>query len=269
MHTTFQQSRSNAFYQGFGQSVPRVALRKVTAFAKRPWVVDAPATDVGEDEPAFNTQLIAQGTLATYGAGLLALALGHEVFHVPNLGFGEGAALNADAILLGLVSAVPILLWSTILESLDDENPEVARLIQAGKKMTLTFFGAERKVWEALFASITLSLAAGVGEEIVYRGFLQTVLAGQLGTTAAILVTAAIFGYRHNVTPLYGIFSFFYAAYWGWLLAATGNIVVPITSHAVSDVFAFFLDHLLVTQMPRQQRLQLLETDFSADSTEG
>ncbi len=88
-------------------------------------------------------------------------------------------------------------------------------------------------------AFVVLSLAAGTGEEIVYRGYSIPVLAVLLGPLGAAVLTSAVFGVLHayqgslgmvRTAVLGGVLA------WGFL--ASGSLWPAIAAHAVIDVVA-------------------------------
>jgi len=84
-----------------------------------------------------------------------------------------------------------------------------------------------------------LAIIAGVSEELMFRGVLQTILDRQTSTAAAIVVVGAVFGLLHARTILYAIIAALVGAYLGFLFVATGSLLAPIITHAVYDVIAF------------------------------
>lgn len=85
---------------------------------------------------------------------------------------------------------------------------------------------------------VLISLLAGVGEEGLFRGLLQGGLARVVPEGAALLLSAAVFGLLHMVTPAYAVLAGALGLYLGWLYASTDNIVVPMTVHALYDLAA-------------------------------
>ena len=87
-----------------------------------------------------------------------------------------------------------------------------------------------------------ISLLAGFGEELLFRGFLQQLIAdwigGPTGMWAGLAVGAVVFGLLHAITPMYAVVACLIGLYLGWLWLATGNLLAPITAHAVYDFFA-------------------------------
>ena len=80
-----------------------------------------------------------------------------------------------------------------------------------------------------------LALVAGVGEELLFRGFLQGLLRGTFGVAAALAIASVLFGLAHMVTATYAVVAALMGAYLGWLWLETDNILVPIAVHALYD----------------------------------
>ena len=85
---------------------------------------------------------------------------------------------------------------------------------------------------------ILLAIIAGVSEELMFRGVLQTILDRQLPVAAAIALSSLVFGLLHARTVLYAIIAGAVGAYLGLLFWATGSLFVPIVTHAVYDLIA-------------------------------
>jgi hypothetical protein len=87
-----------------------------------------------------------------------------------------------------------------------------------------------------------ISLVAGLGEEILFRGVIQEGLSGWIGGPPGVwtgLAAASIlFGLLHPVTPCYAAFAALIGLYLGGLWITTGNLLVPIVAHAVYDFLA-------------------------------
>jgi len=91
-----------------------------------------------------------------------------------------------------------------------------------------TFAGLSR--WQI----VTVSAAAGIGEELFFRGFLQPL--------AGVVAAALAFGAAHVAGArlvAFGIWAAGMGLVLGGLATATGGIVAPITAHACYDVLAF------------------------------
>lgn len=98
-----------------------------------------------------------------------------------------------------------------------------------------------------------LALLAGVGEELLFRGFLQHGVGGWLFGTpdgwASILLAGVAFGACHAVTRTYAVVAGLVGVYLGWLQATSGHLLAPIVAHATYDFIA--LIYLLQTTRPK------------------
>jgi membrane protease YdiL (CAAX protease family) len=83
-----------------------------------------------------------------------------------------------------------------------------------------------------------ITLLAGLGEELLFRGLLQEALAGWLGPWPALAVASLLFGLMHPMTAAYAVLAFLAGAYLGWAYLASGNLLVPILAHALYDFTA-------------------------------
>lgn len=140
--------------------------------------------------------------------------------------------------LLGLLASVP-LLGAVALGARSDWRP-VARI------------GAQiRDDVAPLFADCTIgdlaiiAVLAGLCEEILFRGVLQTALVGLVGVVGAILLTNVVFGIAHMLSIAYAVYAAVIGIVMGVLLLVTGNVFVPVVAHATFDFVALaYLIHL-------------------------
>jgi membrane protease YdiL (CAAX protease family) len=86
-------------------------------------------------------------------------------------------------------------------------------------------------------AFVALAVTAGVGEELAYRGYVISVLAGLLGPVGAAVLSSVVFGVLHAYQGPLGVAR---TAALGGLLAwgflASGSLWPPIAAHALLDV---------------------------------
>jgi membrane protease YdiL (CAAX protease family) len=81
-----------------------------------------------------------------------------------------------------------------------------------------------------------ISVLAGLGEEMLFRGVLQPVLERWSGSVWVGLVGAALlFGVMHAATFTYAVLAAAMGAYLGWLLQRTNNLLTPVLVHALYD----------------------------------
>jgi uncharacterized protein len=86
-----------------------------------------------------------------------------------------------------------------------------------------------------------ISCLAGLGEEMVFRGLAQDLLAGQIPVGWAIAAASLLFGLVHAITPTYFVLAALAGVYLGWVYAATGDIAAPIVAHAAYDFVALLV----------------------------
>jgi len=86
---------------------------------------------------------------------------------------------------------------------------------------------------------LLVSILAGLGEEMLFRGVAQVGIAQLTGSAwIGLLVASLLFGLAHPITATYIAVAGLIGVYFGWLLLATGDLTAPITAHAAYDFFA-------------------------------
>lgn len=93
----------------------------------------------------------------------------------------------------------------------------------------------------ALFLGSTLVLIV-VAEEVLWRGVVARFLMERWGRAWGIAAGAAIYALAHGATlnPLLLAAAFGCGLFWGWLYAATDDLVAPAVSHLAWDVLLLF-----------------------------
>jgi uncharacterized protein len=91
-----------------------------------------------------------------------------------------------------------------------------------------------------LLLLVAVAVAAPIGEEIMFRGFLFRGWAtSPLGVTVTILVTSAIWAGIHVQYDLFGILQVFcLGLLFGWVRARSGSTLLTIMMHAVCNIAA-------------------------------
>jgi membrane protease YdiL (CAAX protease family) len=108
---------------------------------------------------------------------------------------------------------------------------ELAELV---RRVIVPLF-AETPVWELL----VISAAAGWGEELLFRGLLQTLVSDWTGHAwLGLLVASLLFGLVHPMSVTYFVVATLIGFYLGWLLLATDNLLVPMIAHGAYDFVA-------------------------------
>jgi len=168
-------------------------------------------------------------TAILFEGGLVILALGLGwLFQVQPFGSVRVTARHVSA---GLLATAPPLLALTLL--LRSNAPRIGRWVSEVERLVGPLFeGASAG------ALGLISILAGVGEESLFRGVLQTALGSVAEPWLALLVVSAAFGLVHFVTATYAFLAGVIGLYLGWLFLWSGNLVVPIVVHALYDFVA-------------------------------
>ncbi len=113
---------------------------------------------------------------------------------------------------------------------------------------TLEHFASFRKSQIKFFSEIgfeftpsriaLMAVCAGVSEELLFRGLLQTWIAGFAPVAAAIVLSNVVFGLLHMRTILYAVIAGLVGVYLGILFAVTDNLLAPIAAHILYDAVA-------------------------------
>lgn len=139
--------------------------------------------------------------------------------------------VSQQAVLNGLLACLPILAMLLVLyqvkwQPLLELRYEVERIVGE-------LFGESS--W---FELALVSIAAGVGEEILFRGALQPLGIGWLSFWPGFILVAILFGLAHAMTKIYFVMATVIGFYFGWLALQDNNLVTPIVAHAVYDFLA-------------------------------
>ncbi len=182
------------------------------------------ATQAGtaEDSRAFWTTL-ALGALVP----ILAIALA-DFFRID---LASELHLRIDTALLGVIATAPpfaFLLW--IMRS---RSPSLV----AFREAQMEFFRMIGFAFTPL-RILLLSLAAGVGEELLFRGVFQIVGERHFGIIAAIIVPNLLFGALHARSLFYATAAALVGTYLGLIFWISGSLAVAIIAHTLYDLLA-------------------------------
>lgn len=184
------------------------------------------------------------------GLGVVALGIGLLVGINPlgSIQFDSAsAAANVQAIGWGLLATVPLV--ALLIVSQRIELAPLLRLRRLLDEVVVPLF-ARLNIFEVAL----ISLAAGLGEEMLFRGLIQAGLAqwisGPLHVWLALLIASVAFGACHWLTHTYAVLAMVIGLYLGWLFIATENLLTPITAHAAYDFVAL----IYLVKSPRSAR---------------
>jgi len=158
------------------------------------------------------------------------------------LGVRPWTAMDADldAVLLAVLATLPPLLGLWALSR--------ARVPWMEELDALV-----RPMIEALFRGrgpgpvVLISLLAGFGEELLFRGVLQGWLTGLAGPWVGVMVAALVFGLLHCLSWTYFVFAVIFGLYLGVIYELTGNLLIVCLIHALYDWAAI---HYLLRHAP-------------------
>ena len=199
-------------------------------------------TDSAEQTPdqVYLTAVVFESLLA-----VLALFLGWVAGPdprdlIPELDFSEHWPL-VQGLLYGLLASIPVLLVIEGVRRLPWEPvQELERLTDDALNKTLL----QLRPGEL----IVISLCAGIGEELLFRGWMLPWLAGnsiadanQTELVLAVVGSSLAFGLMHPITKLYVVLAALMGVYFATLMILTGNLLVPIVAHAAYDAVQLIL----------------------------
>lgn len=174
----------------------------------------------------FAVAVIVEGGLA-----IIALLL-VWLFHVP-VGdkFPQFGGQLAGAVVRGLVATLPMLAIFWLLVSSD--VPALAQLREQVERLIGEMFPTGSTAQFAMVA-----ILAGVGEELLFRGVLQTKIGDWTTPLIGLAVTSLLFGLAHALSKLYFLFAVAVGGFLGWLAWRYDDLVAPMVAHAVYDLLA-------------------------------
>jgi uncharacterized protein len=148
------------------------------------------------------------------------------------------------AIARGLVATVPMLLvfWWLVTS----KSPMLGQLRDQVEWLVHEMFPTASVLQFAMIATL-----AGVGEELLFRGALQTKLAEWTSPITGLLLTSLLFGLAHALSKLYFVFAIAVGAFLGWLALEYHDLVAPMVAHALYDFVA--LVYLSKNALKREQ----------------
>lgn len=169
------------------------------------------------------------GLAVALEGGLLLLSLGLGWL----LGISLGDWWRADTAVLGQAFAACLPLLAAMLLSINLPWRPLRNFRQLIDEQLVPLFAPCNVVQMAI-----ISLLAGVGEELLFRGLIQSGLQGRFGPWWAIAVASLLFGLVHAVSAVYFVFATLIGVYLGWLFLTAETLSVPILTHGLYDFLA-------------------------------
>lgn len=196
------------------------------------------AAEEMDDEPGRGGNMTALAVAFEGGLGLAALLLGWLLDFWPVPGVELDGIIWSDhwpALLWGLAATGPMLAGFWLIDRfpwgpLGDLQRDVERLV-------VPLFRHCSILELALIAA-----AAGIGEELLFRGLLQhglsVWLAPPWGVWTALVVASCVFGCFHVLSATYAVLAALIGLYLGVLLIFSGSLLAPAVAHGLYDFIA-------------------------------
>ncbi|MEP3051328.1 MAG: CPBP family intramembrane glutamic endopeptidase [Erythrobacter sp.] len=89
-------------------------------------------------------------------------------------------------------------------------------------------------------AIVFISICAGVGEEAIFRGGLQTILSDFTPLPVAIILSSIVFALIHFAKPVVAFLILLIGVIFGIFYVWTGSLLAVMIGHAVYDVYALW-----------------------------
>ena len=174
-----------------------------------------------------DSQFVRLAVAGEAGLVLLALGLG-RVFGISPL-----AQLQPGwrPFLWGVLATSPLLL--ALIWILRRPSGPLRRLVDFVVRELGPVLAGRSAVELALLAAL-----AGLGEELLFRGLIQTGLARLAPGPLALLCASILFGLAHFATSTYAVVAGMMGLYLGVLFMVQGSLLTPIVTHALYDLVA-------------------------------
>jgi len=161
------------------------------------------------------------------GLGVVAAALA-QWFGLPlRPRFQLEAAVAARCVL----AALPMLIFLAV--AMRSRWTPLAKLRREVSRMVCQVFAGVS--WPGLAA---VSIAAGIGEELLFRGALQPLAERWWGAAFGLLAVSLLFGALHAMSWTYFVLAAAVGLYLGWLAQRYDELFTPIFVHALYDFAA-------------------------------
>ncbi len=135
---------------------------------------------------------------------------------------------------LALAATLPLV--ALVFWGMRTESAFLARLLEPIRETLVPLFASC-----SLPELVLISIMAGIGEEVFFRGFLQGSLARVVNPWIALALVSALFGVVHMVSIGYAIVAGLLGVYLGTLLLLTGNLFVAVAVHTLFDFVALLV----------------------------
>merc|ERR1712238_397172 len=192
-----------------------------------------------DDDQLFNLKT----TIALVGGQSLLIGVAiliAKLVGTPNYGFGANVDFSLSSIGSGILWSLPLGLLAVVLDLVEDRFPALEDVSKATQSSVLSFLGGKFKPL----------LGIRIGSDAIAVG-----------------IASIIFGLLHAVTPLYAFLAALASVYFGWLYLITGNLAIPIVTHAFYDWAALLYAHWTVANLTDREQQAILEWRLGDSAT--
>ncbi len=147
---------------------------------------------------------------------------------------------GSGLVLLGVFSLQQVLQGYMFLQEQIPLPEEVTRVLEPFKQLieeTYRVLVTASSFPEFIFAVIVVALVPAFVEEILFRGLIQSNLAGSVGSFKAAVVTGLVFAAYHLV-PFTFIPLAILGIYFGYIVYRTGNLTLAVIAHFFNNFLA-------------------------------
>jgi membrane protease YdiL (CAAX protease family) len=181
--------------------------------------------------PSHRTDGFAMAVVVEGGLVLVALALAWAFGVSLRDQFPASGISLVYALVRGLVATLPmlVLLWALV----NSKWPALRQLRDQVEWLVREMFPTSSAPEFAMIA-----ILAGVGEELLFRGVMQTKLIEWTSPYIGILLASLLFGLAHALSATYLIFAITVGVFLGWLALHFNDLVAPMLAHGLYDFLA-------------------------------
>jgi membrane protease YdiL (CAAX protease family) len=204
-----------------------VLARTTTRHEEREFMLEEDLLQGPEDDQPGREVIIIFAVFFEGGLAPLSLLLGWLLGHPPL----ESFAWSMRAATWGVLAAIPFtLLFLAMLRWPIGPLKRVKNFCDNEVVPLL-----DKSTWSEI---ALISLSAGVGEEMLFRGVVQASLSSWLSWPAGLTLASLLFGLLHPISVTYMIIAAILGLYLGAVWIASGNLLTVMVTHALYDFAA-------------------------------
>jgi len=178
-------------------------------------------------EPPRPERALYAGYAVEGGLGVLAVGIAWAA----GIPLADELGFSLAAVGWGLLATLPMLLALLVLTHVS--WAPIARI-----REIVRLFARQLLIGASWLEIATLCALAGIGEELLFRGVIQTLIADRTNVALGVLWSGVLFGAVHFLTTTYFVLAVCVGWYFGWLYVATESLTAPIVAHAAYDFVA-------------------------------